>query len=117
MEWKKAPEELVTFLAQKMKNIKCEYKKMFGYPAYFINGNMFAGIHGEKLLLRLSESDVKEILSAQLNVTCFEPVQGKPMTGYVVLPKLIRFFKTIFGKVRFYSPFFKFCGSIFRNDF
>jgi len=51
MEWKKVPEELVQFLAEKMKNVKCEYRKMFGYPAYFINGSMFAGIQGETLFL------------------------------------------------------------------
>ena len=51
MEWKKAPTELVDFIAVKMKNVKCDYKKMFGYPAYFINGNMFVGVHGDKLFL------------------------------------------------------------------
>jgi hypothetical protein len=47
MEWKKASTELVDFIADKMKNVNCDYKKMFGYPAYFIHGYMFAGVHGE----------------------------------------------------------------------
>jgi TfoX/Sxy family transcriptional regulator of competence genes len=89
MEWKKAPEELVQFLAQKMKNIKCEYRKMFGYPAYFINGNMFAGIHGETLFLRLSEADVKEIMKTNQGIAFFEPMPGRPMKGYVAVPKSI----------------------------
>ena len=87
MEWKKAPEELVEFLAKKMENVNSEFKKIFGYPAYFINGNMFAGIHGDKLFIRLSELEVEEIMNAHSNVTCFEPMPGRPMTGYVVLPK------------------------------
>jgi TfoX/Sxy family transcriptional regulator of competence genes len=89
MEWKKAPEELVEFLAEKMKVVNCDYRKMFGYPAYFINGNMFGGIHGEKLFLRLSESDVGKIMKGHSNVTFFEPMPNRPMKGYVVLPKSV----------------------------
>ena len=98
MEWKKAPEELVQFLAQKMKNVNCEYKKMFGYPAYFINANMFAGIHGDKLFLRLSESEVEEILDAHLNVTRFEPMPGRAMKGYVVIPESVYSDEKLFAK-------------------
>lgn len=87
MEWKKAPEELVQFLAGKMKNVKCEYRKMFGYPAYFINGNMFAGIHGETLFLRLSDADVKKIIATHGEVGFFEPMPGRPMKGYIAFSK------------------------------
>jgi hypothetical protein len=41
MEWKKTPEELVRFLDEKMAGVKAERRKMFGYPCYFINNNMF----------------------------------------------------------------------------
>ena len=51
MEFKKAPQELVDFINEKMKDKNCDYKKMFGYPAYFFNGNMFVGVHGDKLFL------------------------------------------------------------------
>jgi TfoX/Sxy family transcriptional regulator of competence genes len=98
MEWKKAPEELVQFLAQKMKSIKCEYKKMFGYPAYFINGNMFAGVHGDKLFIRLPELDMREIMNAQLGVRVFEPMPGRKMAGYVVLPKPVYSDDRLFDK-------------------
>lgn len=77
MEWEKAPEAMVQFLAQKMKSLNCEYKKMFGYPAYFINGYMFAGVHGDKLFIRLSASDVEEIINENLNVNPFEPMPGR----------------------------------------
>ena len=87
MEWKKAPEELVQFLAEKMRPVNCEYSKMFGYPAYFINGNMFAGIHGETLFLRLSDADVKKIIETHKGVALFEPMPGRPMRGYVAVSK------------------------------
>jgi TfoX/Sxy family transcriptional regulator of competence genes len=89
MEWKKAPAELVEFLAGKMKNVNCDYKKMFGYPAYFINGNMFVGVHGDKLFLRLSDADIADIMKNCNDVTYFEPMPGRAMKGYVVLPKTV----------------------------
>jgi TfoX/Sxy family transcriptional regulator of competence genes len=88
-EWKKAPEELVNFLTEKMKDKNCDYRKMFGYPAYFINGNMFLGIHGEKLFLKLSDADISQIKEDWVGVRNFEPMPGRAMKGYVVLPKTI----------------------------
>ena len=61
MEWKKAPEELIKFLEERMKKVDCEHRTMFGYPAYFINGNMFAGAFQDILFLRLSEPDRAKI--------------------------------------------------------
>ncbi len=87
MEWKKAPAELVEFITEKIKNIKSDYKKMFGYPAYFINGNMFVGVHGDKLFLRLSDADIANITKNHPDVNAFEPMPGRAMKGYVVLPK------------------------------
>ena len=40
MKWRKAPDELISFLAEITKDINCQPRKMFGYPAYFINNNM-----------------------------------------------------------------------------
>ena len=61
MEWKKPLVGLVEFITSKMKNKNCDYKKMFGYPAYFLNGNMFVDIHGDKLFLRLSDPDIANL--------------------------------------------------------
>ena len=60
---------------------------MFGYSAYFINGKMFAGIHGETLFLRLSDAVVKKIIEAHSGVVLFEPMPGRPMKGYVAVSK------------------------------
>ncbi len=89
MESKKPPDELVEFLSEKMKPVKCEYRKLFGYPAYFINGNMFTGIHAETLFLRLSDSDIQKIKKENSDVTFFEVMKGRPMKGYVALPKSV----------------------------
>ena len=72
MEWKKAPAELVDFIMEKMKDRNCDYKKMFGYPAYFLNGNMFVGVHRNKLFLQLSDVDMAEIMKGLKDVFAFE---------------------------------------------
>ena len=54
MKWVKAPEELKGVLAAGMEGIDCEKRLMFGYPAYFINSNMFSGLFQASVFIRLS---------------------------------------------------------------
>jgi TfoX/Sxy family transcriptional regulator of competence genes len=96
MKFKKAPQELVDFLMKKMKDKNCDYKKMFGYPAFFVNSNMFAGLFADNLFLRLSESDMTEITKRYKDVTPLEPMPGRPMKEYVVLPKSLYLDKDAF---------------------
>jgi TfoX/Sxy family transcriptional regulator of competence genes len=60
---------------------------MFGAVTYFVNGNMFAGIHEDTIILRLSEKDRQEIMAADDEVKLFEPMEGRPMKEYVALPE------------------------------
>src|SRR5258706_11344759 len=62
-----------------------EQRKMFGYPAIFLNGNMVAGLHEQGLVLRLSEPDRQALISS--GATTFEPMAGRPMKEYVVAPE------------------------------
>jgi TfoX/Sxy family transcriptional regulator of competence genes len=87
MKWKKAPDELVALLAYRMKNIDCEYKKMFGYPVYFKNGNMFTGLQGDNVFLRLSDFEIKRFIEEWPEAKLLEPVPGRIMRSYVVVPK------------------------------
>ena len=99
MEWKKAPEELVLLLAQKMRNVNCDFKKMFGYPTYFINGNMLAGVHGDLLFLRLPETDAEAAMKTYPDVKRFEPRPGYAMRGYFSLPKSVYTDDAIFAQL------------------
>src|ERR1700740_2321741 len=58
-------------------------KPMFGHLAAFVNGNMFAGVFGEDLFVRVAEDDRAAILAGGGHD--FEPMPGRPMRGYVVL--------------------------------
>jgi len=70
-----------------MENVGCEYRKMFGYPAYFLNGNLLIGILEKKLYLRLPRSDIEMIRRENPEVVPFEPMPGRAMKNYIVLPK------------------------------
>ena len=59
---------------------------------------MFVGVHGDKLFLRLSNADISEIMSDYKNVTAFEPMPGRAMKGYVVLPKTIYLDNKLFSE-------------------
>ncbi len=62
-----------------------ESRKMFGYPAAFVNGNMFAGLHEIGLVLRLPEIERRAFLKLE-GASRFEPMPGRFMKEYVVAP-------------------------------
>jgi len=51
MKWVKAPDELKILPEEVMKGFECEKRLMFGYPAFFINSNMFAGLFQDQLFV------------------------------------------------------------------
>ena len=61
-----------------------QVKPMFGSLAAFVNGNMFMGLHGDEVGIRLGEAD-KERLLAIDGAGPFGP-GGRPMKAYVTLP-------------------------------
>jgi TfoX/Sxy family transcriptional regulator of competence genes len=56
MAWKKSPPELVQRFEKVAASLGTERRKMFGYPASFVHGNMFAGLHEDRFVLRLGRS-------------------------------------------------------------
>jgi TfoX/Sxy family transcriptional regulator of competence genes len=64
-------------------------RPMFGNLAGFVNGNMFTGIFGAGIFVRLSEADRAELLEVP-GAAPFEPMAGRPMKEYVVLPETWR---------------------------
>ncbi|HEV2013304.1 MAG TPA: TfoX/Sxy family protein [Candidatus Dormibacteraeota bacterium] len=59
-------------------------RPMFGNLAAFVNGNMFCGLFGEDLFVRVSDADQAKI--RKQGGRAFEPMPGRAMTGYVVVP-------------------------------
>ncbi|MDQ3811664.1 MAG: TfoX/Sxy family protein [Chloroflexota bacterium] len=62
---------------------RVEVKPMFGNVGAFVNGNMFMGVFGPDIGLRLSASDQQALRAA--GGRAFGPVE-RPMSAYVSLP-------------------------------
>jgi TfoX/Sxy family transcriptional regulator of competence genes len=61
-------------------------RPMFGNMSAFVKGNMFMGVFGEDFLVRLQESDRAELLKVE-GTAIFEPMKGRQMKEYVVVPR------------------------------
>jgi TfoX/Sxy family transcriptional regulator of competence genes len=59
-------------------------KPMFGNLAGFVNGNMFAGLFGEDLFVRLPDDEAAAV--RRDGGRDFEPMAGHAMKGYVLVP-------------------------------
>lgn len=57
-------------------------KPMFGQMSGFVNGNMFVGIFGDELILRLPGDEIEKVKKS--GGRDFEPMAGHKMGGYVV---------------------------------
>jgi TfoX/Sxy family transcriptional regulator of competence genes len=84
--WTKAPEALVRLFNMAIEQLpQAETRQMFGYPAAFTNGKMFAGLHQDNMVLRLPD-DERSLFLQQPGARVFEPMPGRPMREYVVAP-------------------------------
>jgi TfoX/Sxy family transcriptional regulator of competence genes len=63
-------------------------RPMFGQPAAFLSGNLFFGVYGGSVFVRLGEKDGADA-ARELRTSLFEPMPGRPMRGYVVLPRSV----------------------------
>ncbi len=88
MKWRKSPEELVAAFESVMPGAPAVMRKMFGFPAGFLHGNMFIGLHQENMILRLPQASRTELLAIE-GAKSFEPMPGRPMREYVVVPASI----------------------------
>jgi TfoX/Sxy family transcriptional regulator of competence genes len=59
-------------------------RPMFGNLAAFVNGNMFSGLFGEDLFVRLPDDQTAPI--RKQGGRDFEPMPGRAMKGYVMVP-------------------------------
>jgi len=84
MPWKKSPPELIAAFARVVPaGGGAERRPMFGYPAAFVNGNMFAGLHEDRLVLRLDDDGAVD--AKRCGAIDFEPMPGRRMSGWVAV--------------------------------
>lgn len=83
--WRKPQPENVDLFHEAAEGIEdLEVRKMFGFPAGFIGGNMAAGLHQDTIMVRLPDDERQARLDAGWSL--FEPMPGRPMREYVALP-------------------------------
>ena len=89
MAWKKSSEGLkAIFNTALPADPRVERRQMFGYPSALVNGHLFAGLHEERMVVRLDEAGRNELLGVE-GARVFEPMKGRPMREYVVVPPSI----------------------------
>ena len=89
MKWEKPSERLSLVLAEALEPFLCQKKQMFGCPSYFVNDNLFAGVHQSSLMVRLPSDARERLLATVSEAKGFEPTEGRPMKEYVVLPEAV----------------------------
>jgi hypothetical protein len=57
--------------------------KMFGYPAYKVNGKAFAFVGGEGIAIKLPEQRVQALVASGAPFAPFEPVPGQVWREWV----------------------------------
>jgi hypothetical protein len=88
--WSKSPAELQAAFAAALDRFPdAERRQMFGYPAAFVNGNLWTSLHNANWVVRLPDAARAELLSIP-GAANFEPMPGRPMTGFATLPASVR---------------------------
>ena len=81
----KSPPELVERFGAVMDRYPdAERRKMFGYPAAFVGGNMATGLFADNWVVRLPDDEIEPAKASGAGP--FEPMPGKPMKALVVIP-------------------------------
>jgi TfoX/Sxy family transcriptional regulator of competence genes len=86
----KSSPELVALIKEIMEPTGCDLKIMFGYPAYFVRGNMFTGLFADSMFFRVPAGRQEELMNTHKQLIAFEPLKGRVMKDYLALPQALR---------------------------
>ena len=85
-QFTKSPPELIErFDAAAARHPDVERRKMFGYPALFVGGNLATGLFADTWMVRLGPAHL-EALAELPGAGAFSPMPGRTMRGYATLP-------------------------------
>jgi TfoX/Sxy family transcriptional regulator of competence genes len=83
---KSPPELIARFDAVAARFPEAERRKMFGYPALFVGGNLVTGLFADAWMIRLPDDARGELLELP-GASDFEVMPGRVMKGYATLPE------------------------------
>jgi len=99
MKGEPSPPELIERLARLARTVAgIEQRKMFGYPALFLNGNMLAGLFGYGVVLRLPQPERHALIAAGQAVP-FVAMGGRVMREWVVINEPERIADSVLGRL------------------
>ncbi|MBI1815478.1 MAG: TfoX/Sxy family protein [Deltaproteobacteria bacterium] len=85
-KWKPAPKAAADAFASVITNLTgAEPRKMFGYACIFANGYLCVGLHEAGMIMRLADDDRIQFVE-RFQAQGFEPMPGRVMREYVVVP-------------------------------
>lgn len=87
MPWEKTDAALAEMLEERLLGFDARKQQMFGCPVWFAGDNMFTGVKGGTVFLRLNENDRTAIAEECDEIAPFEPRPGFIMKEYVSLPE------------------------------
>ena len=83
----KSPPALVErFDAVAARHPSAQRRKMFGYPALFVGGNMATGLFEDRWVVRLFPDDTAALVALP-GAEPFAPMPGRSMRGWTLLPR------------------------------
>jgi hypothetical protein len=83
--FEKSPPELVARFAEVLdRHPETERKQMFGFPAAFVGGNLATSLFHDRWVVRLPDDEAAAAKAG--GAGSFEPVPGRPMKAYVLVP-------------------------------
>jgi TfoX/Sxy family transcriptional regulator of competence genes len=84
VNWVKSPQSLIDLFDESLPDDpRLQRRKMFGYPAVFVGGNLAAGLFRDRVFARLSDEDRARLPGGG---GYLEPLPGRPMKAYAVIP-------------------------------
>ena len=60
--------------------------KMFGYPAYYVKGKMFACLYENGIGIKVPEEMALDLVGKE-GITCFQPLGKKRMREWIQIPR------------------------------
>ncbi|MFL5714682.1 MAG: TfoX/Sxy family protein [Chloroflexota bacterium] len=85
----KSPPELVARFDAIAADFPAAQRRMtFGYPCLYVGGNMISGLFGSRWHVKLGPEE-RHALEAMPGAEPFEPMPGRPMTGFTLLPESV----------------------------
>jgi TfoX/Sxy family transcriptional regulator of competence genes len=84
VKFPKSPPWLIELFDSVQPEVGGTRKQMFGYPCAFENGQLFAGLFGDGLFVRVSETDRAKLLA--IGAEPFAPM-GRESKKSIVLPR------------------------------